>query len=61
MAQRALEEVVVTAQKVEQSAQQTPISLVAFQADELETLGITNVGDIRAQVPNFVIDQFPSR
>ena len=60
MAQRALEEVVVTAQKVEQSAQQTPISLVAFQADELETLGITNVSDIRAQVPNFVIDQFPS-
>ncbi len=60
MAQRILEEVVVVAQRIEQSAQQTPISLAAFQADELETLGIANVGEIRAQVPNFVIDQFPS-
>ena len=59
-AQRVLEEVVVVAQRVAQSAQQTPISLAAFPADELETLGIANVGDIRAQVPNFVIDQFPS-
>ncbi|MEP5566775.1 MAG: TonB-dependent receptor [Halioglobus sp.] len=59
-AQHMLEEVVVVAQRVAQSAQQTPISLAAFQADELETLGIANVGDIRAQVPNFVIDEFPS-
>ncbi|MEH6586431.1 MAG: TonB-dependent receptor [Halioglobus sp.] len=55
-----LEEVVVVAQRVEESAQLTPISLAVFSSNDLETLGITGVGDIRAQVPNFVIDQFPS-
>ena len=55
-----LEEVVVVAQRVEESAQDTPISLAAFDRDALSTLGIASVGDIQAQVPNFVIDTFPS-
>ena len=55
-----LEEITVVAQRVEQSAQDTPISLAAFGQDELQALGINSVGDIRAQVPNFVIDRFPS-
>ncbi len=55
-----LEEVVVIAQRVEESAQDTPISLAAFDRDALSELGIASVGDIRAQVPNFVIDTFPS-
>ena len=55
-----LDEEIVVAQRVEASAQETPVSLVAFTAEELDVLGIAGVGDIRAQVPNFVIDQFPS-
>jgi iron complex outermembrane recepter protein len=55
-----LEEVTVMAQRVEESAQVTPLSLATFDANAMEVLGIANVGDIRSQVPNFVIDQFPS-
>ena len=55
-----LEELIVVAQRVEQSAQDTPISLAAFDSEALQTLGIGSVGDIGAQVPNFVIDPFPS-
>lgn len=55
-----LEEVIVVAQRVEQSAQDTPVSLAAFGTDALQTLGISGVDDIGAQVPNLVIDRFPS-
>ena len=57
---RRLEEVIVVAQRREESAQLTPVSLNSFDAAALDTLGITSIGDIRAQVPNFLIDQFPS-
>jgi iron complex outermembrane receptor protein len=56
---RRLEEVIVSAQKKTESAQTTPISLVVFNAEALEKLGISNISDIRAQVPNFLVDQFP--
>ncbi|AQA20330.1 hypothetical protein BST95_15075 [Halioglobus japonicus] len=55
-----LEEVIVTAQLVEQSARETPLSLVTLEQDTLRDLGIAGIDDIRAQVPNFVIDRFPS-
>lgn len=55
-----LEEVIVMAQRVEQSAQDVPLSLVAFDHDALQTLGIAGVDDLGAQVPNLVIDRFPS-
>ena len=58
--ERRLEEMIVTAQKKTESAQTTPISLVSFNTETLETLGISNISDIRAQVPNFLVDQFPS-
>jgi iron complex outermembrane recepter protein len=32
---------------------------VAFNTEALEKLGINNIADIRAQVPNFLVDQFP--
>ena len=57
---RVLEEVTVMAQRVEASAQDTPVSLAAFDAADMAVLGIAGVGDLEAQVPNFVIDQFPS-
>lgn len=55
-----LEEVIVVAQRIEESAQSTPISLASFDASTMETLGIGNIADIQAQVPNFTVDSFPS-
>ena len=50
----------MVAQRVEESAQDTPVSLVSFNTGELETLGIASIADLRAKVPNFLVDQFPS-
>ncbi len=50
-----LEEVVVTAQKVEQSLQDTPISIAVLDNDAIQRLGVTNVGDIGSLVPNLAI------
>ena len=58
--ERRLEEVLVSAQKKTESAQSTPISLVSFNAGSLEKLGISNIADLQAQVPNLLVDQFPS-
>ncbi len=46
-----LEEVVVTAQKREESLQETPISITAFSARELENQRISNVMDLANKVP----------
>ncbi len=55
-----LEEVVVTAQKREESLQDTPISLAAFSGDQLEQFGIDDLGDITARTPNVDITPFPN-
>lgn len=52
-----LEEVIVTAQKREESLQDTPISLVAFSEADVERLRITNLHDISHDVPNLDIRQ----
>ncbi len=54
-----LEEVIVTAQKREENLQDIPISLVAFDPDQLSALGITNIGDITNKVPNLRTTAFP--
>ncbi|MGI9286700.1 MAG: hypothetical protein ACR2P1_15040, partial [Pseudomonadales bacterium] len=41
-----LEEVVVTAQKREQSQQDIPIAIAAFSADQLASLGSSNLQDL---------------
>lgn len=46
-----LEEVIVTAQKREQSNQEVPISIVALGADALQARGIENPSDLLGQVP----------
>jgi len=46
-----LEEVIVTAQKREESNQEVPISIIALGADELEARGIQNVDDLIGQIP----------
>ena len=50
-----LEEVVVTAQKREQSSQDIPIAITAFTGDRLDDLGLTNSNEIAAKVPNLDI------
>lgn len=54
----ALEEVIVTAEKREESIQDVPISIVAFSQDRLEKLGISDIKDLAAKVPNVLINEF---
>jgi len=58
MAQPALEEVIVTAQKTEQNLQKTPISLSVLDSGTIERLGITNAADIATLVPNLAMRPF---
>jgi outer membrane receptor for ferrienterochelin and colicin len=54
----ALEEVIVTAEKREESLQDVPISIVAFTQDNLEKLGISDIKGLASQVPNVLINEF---
>ena len=47
-----LEEVVVTAQKREETAQDVPISITALSESDLERRGVQNVGDMINTIPN---------
>ena len=47
-----LEEVVVTAQKREQSLQDVPISVTAFTANVIDRAGITDFSDYAMKTPN---------
>lgn len=55
-----IEEIVVTAQKREESLQETPISLAAFQADDLEMKRIDGIEDLYAYVPNLNFTPHPN-
>ena len=50
--QLVLEEVIVTAQKREQSLQDVPIAVSALGGDDIEELGITNFSDYVLQLPS---------
>ena len=52
--QRALDEVVVTAQRRQESVQDIPIAVSAFDADQLGRLGVTETLDMTRLVPNFI-------
>ena len=53
-----LEEIVVTAQKREQSLQDVGISVTAFSGNQIRELGYTNTIDIAAQTPGLGIIQY---
>lgn len=55
-----LEEMIVTAQRREESLQETPISIVALGAAELENKGIRDIVELRNSVPNFQIAPHPT-
>lgn len=51
-----LEEVIVTARKREESAQNVPLSISAFGADQLEALKIRNLENLSVGLPNVSFD-----
>ncbi|WOK36330.1 TonB-dependent receptor [Sphingomonas sp. C3-2] len=55
-----LDDIVVTAQKRQESLQDTPISIAAFTAADLETKGINGLADLRANVPNLQLTPHPN-
>ena len=57
--QGGLEEIVVTAQKREQSLQDAPIAVTAFSAADLEQQGISDIGELSGFVPNVQINPSP--
>ncbi len=57
LAQAALEEVVVTARKREESLQDVPISINAVSGAKLEEAGINKLEDLQALVPNFQLTE----
>lgn len=60
-AQPTIAEVIVTAQKREQSLQDVPISVVELGDEQLEQLGIRTLRDIAGNVPNLVVNNFNGR
>jgi len=52
---QSLEEIVVTAQKREQSVQDVPISMTVLSGDQLQALGVTNAKDIAQQTPGLIM------
>ncbi|MFQ5609629.1 MAG: TonB-dependent receptor domain-containing protein, partial [Woeseiaceae bacterium] len=52
-----LEELVVTAQKREESLQRTPISMAAFTSDQLEKASIVDLYDVAIQTPGMILNK----
>jgi iron complex outermembrane recepter protein len=53
-----LEEVIVTAEKREESLQKVPISIAAFDENTLEKLGVNDIKGLASKVPNVVVNEF---
>lgn len=53
-----LEEVIVTAEKRQQSLQDVPISIAVLNADALEKFNIDELEDLSAKVPNVVVNEY---
>lgn len=51
----ALEEVIVTAQRREQSMQDVPVAVTAFSEEALKVNRITDVYDLGSMVPNLTV------
>lgn len=56
LADAQLEEVMVTATKRTESIQDVPISVSAISGDQIQALGIVDMGDLALRVPNFEIN-----
>lgn len=56
-AERVLEEVIVSAQKREQSLQEVPISIAEFSGEMLQQSGVKDMFDLQVNTPGLVVDQ----
>ena len=56
-----LEEIVVTAEKVERNLQQVPIGLSVFSNTQIEDSGISSLADISEKIPNLTVLNWGSR
>lgn len=56
-AQGGIEDIVVTAQRREESLQQVPIQVAAFSSDRIEDAGISSTQDFVSLVPNVSLDE----
>ena len=54
-AEKVIEEIIVTAQKREESLQDVPLAVTAFDAKSLEESGFTDIEELATQVPNLTI------
>lgn len=54
----SLDDIIVTAQRREQSLQAVPIAITAFNAETLERTGATGIQDIAAKAPGVTLTQF---
>jgi iron complex outermembrane receptor protein len=54
-----LDEIVVTAQKREQSIQDVPVALTAVKSDYIESRNITNIQSLSSLAPNLKIENTP--
>lgn len=54
-----LDEIVVTAQKREQSIQDVPVALTAVESDYIESRNITNIQSLSSLAPNLKIENTP--
>ncbi len=54
---QALEEIIVTAQKRAESIQDTPISIAAFDTEELQLMGVVEIGTVADYLVNVQIDK----
>lgn len=54
-AQGPMEEVIVTAQKREQSLQDVPVAVTAFNADALKDMGVADITELQKSSPNTVL------
>jgi iron complex outermembrane receptor protein len=61
VAQMQLEEVVVTAQKRAESAQDVPVALTAISGDAIENMGIGNMGDLTQMSSALTIQESGNR
>src|SRR5262245_50697467 len=55
LAQNAIEEMIVTAQKREDNVQDIPIAISAFSGEQLERRGIQNVADLSSAAPSLLV------
>ena len=55
-----VEEIQITARKVTENLQQTPLAVSAFDSGMLESMGIADTNDISSLAPNLYLTQTPS-